>query len=180
MIQERTAESRFTELEEEDKEHFSRLEPIVYGSKITISLADHPNFILHSPGFIQENILIHNIDGALTDSLSQLANDPSNCIFELLPFTSLRNFQFQSKLHGKMRDFNQLQQEIFPNETSKYRSDRLETIKKKLWEEVGSNKNSIEKVRGSHVLYENSVFVLLHSDSLKFLTLNTEDSEKSQ
>ena len=180
MNREKNTESRCSEPLEEDKEHLSAMEHIVFGSKVTISLAEQPNFILHSQGFIQEDVLIHNINCNANDSLSLLGHDPSNCIFDILPFNSLRNFRFQSKMQKGVRNLETLQKKIFSEDSIKKRSENLEDFKKKLWEEVGSNKNFLEKMRGTNVLYENSIFVLLHSNSLKFLTLNIEENEKSQ
>ena len=63
-----------------------KLEPLTFGSIITLSLDEFPNYYLYSEGFLTHNIKLKKFDP--TELVGKKDHDYSLCTFKILPFST--------------------------------------------------------------------------------------------
>lgn len=164
------------------KVELTELEPILFGAKITIvGVSEGTTWMLHSDGFVNSRPYLRNTRGHSKEE-DLLANDSSNSIFQILPFSSFSNFQIQGKLAKFLRDFEKTKDDIIDKSLKRLsaRKADLENMKQQLWDETTSNRSIFDKMKGTPVYYENTSFLLLHCNSLKFLNVQDNETRKFQ
>lgn len=147
------------------KEIESESEVLTFGSKITISLSENSDFFIASEGFVLGEVLLRNVFEVREEKVDM--RDPSDCVFQILPFSSLTCFKTQEFLSQKIRSldfFKGTSGEIQERKTA------LEDLNNKIWDEIISIQSIFDKMKGQPVLYESSPFLLLHINSMKILT----------
>lgn len=151
--------------------------PLKYGSTIIFSLPDFHRKVLSADGFIKPSLTISTFEDQTQNNLNEKYQDFSNSLFKIMPFSSYDNFKWKLKVLNEFLNQDTAQKIKLDNEkrNSKERKKDFEELLQSFDLELNSNLGIYEKMKGSPLLFESSVFQLLHVETLKMLSLNTDN-----
>ena len=151
------------------------LSPLTYGSSILLSLSEDPHKVLFATGFIQPSLTIQHLEDASPLNSNDKFPEFSFSLFRILPFMSSENFKWQNKVLGEIQGGNKNRKSSEMDTNSKERKKDFDELLQSFDLEFNSNLNVYEKMKGCPLLFESSIFQLMHVETLKFLSLNNDN-----
>ena len=133
------------------------LSPLTYGSTILLSLSEDPNKVLFASGFILPSLTIQHLEDASPLNSSEKYPEFSFALFKILPFGSNENFKWQNRV------LNEIGGKASKGDFEKDRKKDFEELLQSFDLEFNSNLNLYEKMKGSPLLFESSVFQFIFS-----------------
>lgn len=150
--------------------------PLTYGSSIILTVPQDPKAAIFLENFIQPNLsIIHLEENASTGFIDNKYPEYSFSLFKILPFSSADNFKWQERILTDFLDEDKKGQSLAERLNSKERKKEFEDLIQSFDLEFNSNLLLFEKMKGSPIFFESSVFQLLHCETLRYLSLNNDN-----
>ncbi|CAD8074919.1 unnamed protein product [Paramecium sonneborni] len=144
------------------------LQPVTYGSVIYLSTESNLNSFMFSDGFMDTSVKLKSFESICGVDYY----DFSFSLFMVLPFSSIQSFEHQANVIQEWR------KKLIDNNENKLekRREAIQEMWNKLESEYQFNLGVIQKSYNSSICFASSNFMLLHINSLKFLTLYQDDN----
>ncbi|CAD8158586.1 unnamed protein product [Paramecium pentaurelia] len=144
------------------------LQPVTYGSVIYLSTESNLNSFMFSDGFMDKSVKLKSFESICGVDYY----DFSFSLFMVLPFSSIQSFEHQANVIQEWR------KKLIDNNDNKLekRREAIQEMWNKLESEYQFNLGVIQKSYNASICFASSNFMLLHINSLKFLTLYQDDN----
>lgn len=164
----------------EGNEIKEKAQQITFGSEISFRTVKSKHFFIYCDGYIDSKLTCISLTLGEANQVNygrlRIKVDMEKSVFRIMPFQGSWTFRYMTKVQSFLSDF-EIERKKLAQLDLEVRKEEISDLRQRFFDEILTNISTYDKAKNTPVMYNSTVFVLVHKISMKFLSLRDEGND---